>query len=400
MKSPKQLSQKLARQWQSAKYREQRLLGKSQWPIKLNIGRPSANEFKNTSIQVRAHLQSWREESIGQIQWTDVSYQSASEPVNIPDYWLITSPSEWVAACRNQTISHEFEVLSQIVTQIEPLFHSLLVRQRSLWLNYPVKIIIQCAEVAMQLQPGMAAGRPLRAISLADMDTKFLETYRKTLIKLLNVRFNPAEKIENSTSSQYQITSLEQFLDAAEDKNQWLLVIPLSDNLFPYQQLRLRASELATLKLPGSHLLIVENEQCRYHLPPLNNTIAILGAGLNLNWMSNPDFQHKQIAYWGDIDTWGLKMLAMARQAQAKLSALLMDQSIFQKYQKFAVPEPQSTREPPPHPLTEDEAELYQHLIQLSRHSTISKNRLEQEFIPAAEVKESLLNWYAQTCSG
>ena len=224
------------------------------------------------------------------------------------------------------------------------------------------------------------------------MVSKFLETYRNLLIKLLNVRYDT------------QIISLEQFLDAAEDKKQWLLLIPLSDNLLPYQQLRLRASELATLKLPGSHLLIIENEQCRYHLPSLDNTIAILGAGLNLSWMSNPDFQHKEIAYWGDIDTWGLKMLAMARQAQPKLKALLMSQSLFQKHQQFAVPEPQSAGECTPQPLTEDESQLYQHLIQLSAHATHAsskskKNRLEQEFIPAAEAKECILNWFALTRS-
>jgi hypothetical protein len=392
MKSPEQLSQKLARQWSSADHREQRLLGNSAWPIRLTIGRPGASELKTSAVQIQSHFQSWRQEAIGQIQWSEVSYQAARKPVTTPEYWLIHSPSEWIAACRNQSISKEFKILSKIVAQVDAQFHSLIVRQRSLWLNHSADIIIQCAQVVLQLKPGMAKGRPLRAITIADMDSKFLETYRSVLIRLLNIRYNLHTKPDNT-----QIISLEQFLDAAEDKKQWLLVIPLADNLLPYQQLRLRASELATVKLPGSHLLVIENEQCRYHLPSLNNTIAILGAGLNLSWMNNPDFQHKAVAYWGDIDSWGLKMLAKARQTQPKLSALLMNTFIFQKHQQFAVPEPQNAGKSTPEPLTEDESQLYQHLIKLSAETSAQKNRLEQEFIPATEVKECIRNWYTQT---
>ena len=57
MKSPRELSKKLARQWSAANHREQRLLSEYQWPLRLSIDRPSAHEFKNTPGQVREHQQ-------------------------------------------------------------------------------------------------------------------------------------------------------------------------------------------------------------------------------------------------------------------------------------------------------------------------------------------------------
>jgi hypothetical protein len=381
MKTPAELSHKLAQQWYVSEYREQRLLGGCQWPLKLSIGRPPGKILKNDAAQVREHLKLWRLEPVGQVIWEPVVYQSASHAVDIPCYWLIKNPSEWIAACRNLQTSREFGKLSDIVSQVDAQFHSLLVRQRSLWHKQPGSEIIQCCQVAMSLKPGIAKGRPLRALNVAHIDSKFIEQHRPLLVKLLNRRFNDLLKE----------ISLEQFLDVADDQDQWLLIIPLGEHLLDYQQLRLRARELHHLKLAGSHLLVIENEQCRYQLPVLDNTLAILGAGLNLSWMSNLDFKHKQIAYWGDIDTWGLKMLAMARQAQPDLTPVLMNNSLFQQYQNFTVAEPKQAGDKVPQALTEEERQLYRTLLQAP------KGRLEQEFIPVDVVKATLQQWHAAT---
>ncbi len=402
MKSIKELSRKLAQQWQSAQHREQRLLKNYSWPIRLSIGRPSADEVKNQSAKVQTHLKHWRAEKLGQIEWTEVSYQSMSQTVKIPDYWLINSPSEWIEACQSKNIQVEFDQLSLLVSQTDGIFHPLWLRQRSLWQNKEISSIIKCAQVAMQITPGMAQGRPLRALSIDNIDnidTKFLENHRSLLLKLLNIRYSKTEEI--SPSNHYHIAQihlpiddLEQFLGAADDKNQWLLILPLDPTLLPYKQLRLRASELATIPLPASHLVIIENEQCHYQLPKLKNTIAILGAGLNLKWLNNVNFNTKKIAYWGDIDSWGLKMLAMARQAQPQLNALLMGHYTFIKYQEFSVIEPQSASKMSPPHLNNDERQLYQQLIHACILTNSLNNRLEQEFIPEKEVHQCLSQWH------
>jgi len=342
------------------------------------IGKPPAEQFKNSQHLVREHVQRWRGEKVGQVEWQPVKYQSASTAVEIPVYWCIQTPDEWIAACHDKQAASEYDLLLNIVSNVDVLFHALLIRQRSLWRNLSQQEVVQCCQLAMQLEPGCAAGRPLRALPVANIDSKFIENHRNLLINLMNIRFNDA----------LRDISLESFLGAAINNDHWVLVVPLANNLLPVQELRLRTSELARTDLPCRHLVVIENEQCRHQLPGLENTIAILGAGLNLSWLKNPSFNDKHLAYWGDIDTWGLKMLAMARSHQPDIRVLLMNKETFEQYQYLAVAEPRHVGEESPEELTRSESQLYQQLLQSPA------GRLEQEFIPRQTVHLAFQYWH------
>ena len=79
----------------------------------------------------------------------------------------------------------------------------------------------------------------------------------------------------------------------------------------------------------------------------MQDTIAVLGAGLNLGWLAAPWLQERSVAYWGDLDTWGLHMLAIGRHHLPHLQALLMDAATFSAHQHLAVAEP--VHAPNPH---------------------------------------------------
>ena len=86
--------------------------------------------------------------------------------------------------------------------------------------------------------------------------------------------------------------------------------------------------------------MIVENESCQHRLNSVRETVAILGAGFDLNWTTADWLGRKHIAYSGDIDAWGLQVLANARAAIGKLDALMMTPEIFEQFADSAVPEP------------------------------------------------------------
>jgi hypothetical protein len=135
---------------------------------------------------------------------------------------------------------------------------------------------------------------------------------------------------------------------------------------------------------------MVENERSLYQLPPLLGTIAILGAGLNLGWFKAGWIGEKSIAYWGDIDTWGLSMLATARSHQPDLTPLLMDEATFDCCCKEnAVAEPVIAGQSVPAGLTQQEAALYLRLCRLEN------GRLEQEFVPQERVAKVIARWHA-----
>jgi hypothetical protein len=379
MKSPAELAQRLARQWENPDLREDRLIGDAPWPLRLPIGRPSARAVAGDWPSIVVHIRNWRAVRYGHVVWESTAYRATGEAVEMPAFWEISNAREWVEAAASRSVSAEFKALDHILASSDPLFHSLLVRQRSLWSDKPLAEVCQAAELALLLEPVCAGGAPLRALSLAGIDTKFFERHRSLLIRLLDLRF------DGEVSRQ----GLETFLDAWQENDHWLLVADLDGGLLPFSQMRVRSSELFGADLVIPNLLVAENENCIHLLPrPLPGTIAVLGAGNNLQWLSAEWVGCSRVAYWGDIDTWGLSLLARARSTVPHLTALLMVREVFDAYaERQAVVESVTAGQLPPTPLSPSEIALYRHLL------TCEKGRVEQEFISRQAVTDCLEEW-------
>ncbi|HGN0700046.1 Wadjet anti-phage system protein JetD domain-containing protein [Pseudomonas aeruginosa] len=383
MKSPTDIGCSLARQWQRSSVRLDRLLNPASWPQRLNIGKPSARLFTDNIQVVLRHVENWRSVKVGKVDWEPVSYRAGLAPISLPMRWHLRSPSEWIAATDDPAVSQEYAQLEYLVEQVDSSFHALLVAQRSLWLTKPSEEVVATARLATQLSPGCAQGRPLRLLAEQGVDTKFFERNAILLTKLLDERFEGAASEQGLTT----------FLDAFEETSHWVLVVPLQPELLPFKRIRLTTSELAETPLPGSRLLVVENEQCVHLLPEtLPDTLAVLGAGLDLQWLASAHLAEKQIAYWGDMDTWGLLMLARARLHQPAVEALLMERELFDQHSVgSAVVEPTKAQELAPQGLMTDEADFYRYLL------TQERGRLEQEYLPRMQVELAISKWFGES---
>lgn len=389
MKTPAEIAQALVRYWQRSDWREAHLLPRAgAWPLRLPIGLPSHQTFHAHGLALQQHLQQWQAVSssgIGSVQWSEHRFRGASAAVAMPAYWLLERPSHYLQAIEHYggrshaPIAYDYRALHTVLGQVDAQFHRLLVRRLALWRGTPVEAVVTATRMALQLEPGCAQGKPLRALSLQSNDSKFFERHEALLKALLDVRFE-GEATRHGLSD---------FLGASRDAEHWLLVVPLDAQLLPFPRLRLSTHTLRHMPLPATHVLLVENEQCAHQLPSqLPGTIAVLGAGLDLQWLQAPWLSACQIAYWGDMDSWGLQMLAMARQHQPQLQPLLMDLPTFTAHAKNAVPEPiRAALELHEPLLTPGEQALSLHLQQQDN------NRLEQEFLPAATVAAALVTW-------
>lgn len=378
MYSPDELREKLARQWDNAKLRAERLLPPGNWPLCLTIGKPSAKIFAEQPQRVLQHVQLWRQVAVGRVEWEEVSYRASDGPVSMPLRWIMNGPSDWINAAADATVSREFRLLEGIIEQVDPIFHPLLISHRSLWRNKGSQDIISAARLASRLEPGCAKGLPLRLLSGQGVDTKFIENYISLLTRLLDMRFS-------GEASEQGLTT---FLDAFDESSHWVLVVPLSPGLLPFKKCRVTTAELAETTLPASRVLMIENEQCLHQLPELSDTIAVLGCGLDVQWLSSVVLDKKRVAYWGDMDSWGLLMLARARRCRPTLDVLLMNRELFEQYaSQSAVPEPVKAQEAIPDGLLNEEGDFYRYLTCLPR------GRLEQEFLPAGVVGEELVRW-------
>lgn len=387
MKSPQSLATKLAQQWHSANWRERQLLGgPAAWPLMLPIGQPATQVFINNATALGQHLQQWRQvqqHNLGCVQWQDRRYRGSSDTIAIPTHWRLDKPSDYLAAISyfkapgHAQIKADYARLGALIAAVEHgPFQRLLVRRLTQWRQTPVDAVIATAGIALQLEPGCAQSKPLRALAVQGNDSKFFERHAGLLTALLDARF------DGEASGQGLIG----FLGALPEEEHWLLVAALAPGLLPFARQRVAASELMTTPLPDSRILLIENERCLHQLPqPLPGTIAILGAGLDLSWLAAPWLQQRNVAYWGDLDTWGLRMLAVARSHLPQLHPLLMDKGTFDAHANRAVKEPVHAQALPDlHP---QEAALDAYLRQLEY------GRLEQEFLPAEKVAKAIAHW-------
>ena len=388
MRSPEQLAEQLARRWQRSDWREAHLLpNPGAWPLRLDIGAPSSQSFRDAGPALRQHLQAWRavtERGPGSVQWTPRSYRGGAAPLDVPVQWTLERPSEALAAITrfavngHAEIAADYQALVAVLAQVDAPFQRLLLRRLALWRHLPTEQVATAARVALQLTPGCAAGKPLRALAVAGNDSKFFERHASLLKALLDERF------DGEASRQ----GLSDFLGASPEGEHWVLVAPLDAGLLPFRRQRVPTSELQHSALPAQRILLVENERSLHQLPtPLPQTIAVLGSGLNLAWLTAPWLQACDVAYWGDIDTWGLAMLASARRHLPQLHALLMDRATFDAHAERAVAEPVQASELSQSGLLAHEVALAQHL------RTLDKGRLEQEFLPAEAVACAVRQW-------
>jgi len=378
VKSPQQLAIRLAKQWHNASLRVERLLTSDAWPMEVSIGKPTSAEFASNTAGVQAHVDGWRKVNSGELVWQEFKYRAGAEAVSLPIYWRFNSPSQWVSATGDAQVKMEYKTLEFLVSQVSDIYREVLIRERGLWQNKTQEEVVTTAKLANSLSPGVAKGRPLRLLAGYNVDTKFFERNSILLTRLLDQRY------QNAASEQ----GLKAFLDAYDDNDHWVMVAPLDEGLLRFSRLRITTKDLAKTGLPCSRILVVENEQCFHMLPKMPATIAILGAGLDLQWLSSAVFNHQSIAYWGDMDTWGLLMLARAKQYRPSLMPVLMEQALFKRYAEGrAVVEPTVAQQDVPKGLSPDEAIFYEYLLSLSL------GRLEQEFLPEALVCEVLLAW-------
>lgn len=379
MKSPTDIGRNLARQWQRSSVRLERLLNPASWPQSLNIGKPSARLFTDNIQAVLRHVENWRSVKVGKVDREPASYRAGLDAISLPMRWHLRSPSEWIAATNDPRIRQEYAQLEHLVEQVDSAFHPLLVAQRSLWQAKTPEEAVATARLATCLAPGCARGRPLRLLAEHGVDTKFFERNASLLTRLLDERFEGAASDQGLTT----------FLDAFEESAHWVLLVPLQPELLPFKRLRLTTAEPAEAPLPGSRLLVVENEQCVHLLPEiLPDTLAVLGAGFDLQWLASAHLAGKQIAYWGDMNTWGLLMLARARLHQPAVEALLMEQELFEQHSPVsAVVEPTKALGSAPPGLLADEADFYQYLLVQER------GRLEQEYLPKVQVERAIEQW-------
>lgn len=120
----------------------------------------------------------------------------------------------------------------------------------------------------------------------------------------------------------------------------------------------------------------------------MRGTVAIFGSGGAARslgaaaWLAS-----RRVAYWGDIDSQGLRILGGFRAGFPEAESILMDEETFDRFPEYRTDAPPDEAREPEN-LRPDEMSLFRRLVWLP-----SGNRLEQERIPYEFARRRLLDW-------
>lgn len=220
----------------------------------------------------------------------------------------------------------------------------------------------------------------LRQVDVPGVDTKFIEE-RRTVLAALLARTLPADRIDPAAPA----TDLARRfgLRGKPDTVRFRSFDPADG---PYSELAVRIEELARIPFAARAVVIVENEISYLAFPRVSGAAVLLGGGYAVSRLSAlPWLPDRDVVYWGDLDTHGLRALDRLRRFVPGARSMLMDTTTLLAHRAHWSREPVPVTDHLPS-LTVEEQAVYQALI---RNEHGDQVRLEQERIRFAAVEKA-----------
>lgn len=105
----------------------------------------------------------------------------------------------------------------------------------------------------------------------------------------------------------------------------------------PFADFAIPLDEACRISIAARNILVVENETPFLTLPPIADTLALLGAGDAVSLFGRMDWLKRiRIIYWGDMDTHGFEALCLLRKHHAQTESVMMDVETYERFRQFA----------------------------------------------------------------
>ena len=238
------------------------------------------------------------------------------------------------------------------------------------------------------------SGRFLRQIDVPGVHTKLVEKHRGVISELLD-RVLPADAIDDSARGASGFARRYGFREKPERIRIRFLdpacaIAP--DRLG--RDLTLDAAAFADLDPPVEHVFITENEINFLAYPDCPRSLVIFGSGYGWSALAAASWlHHRDIHYWGDIDTHGFAILDQLRSVLPHVQSMLMTRDILLQHRGLWTTEPNPVR----HDLPRLSADERSTLEELHSHGDPSAPRLEQEKLPFSALEDELRKIFGQS---
>ncbi len=355
-------------------------------PLRIPLKRPNAGELSSEFEAARDWVTRLVRHEAGEkaagfsIEWQEMNHRVLGKN-KIPKAVMFHTLEDIVAYLGKKGEFLQFKSLFRKVTLRFPELYDPLLKTPLLVLDHE-PVWDQLLAVVSWIKAHPAPGIYLRELEIPGIDTKFMETHRDILTRLLTAvlepeTINPDAKGKNAFERRFGFRPKParirfRILDPA------LSIMGLTDLEVPEDQFR-------DLGLTPDILFVVENEITGLAFPPFPKGMVIIGLGYGLSPLARvPWIKELPVWYWGDLDTHGFAMLDRLRHYFPETRSFLMDQATLLSHKSFWGTEPSPAKRDLTL-LTDEEARVYNAL----RENTYAQNlRLEQERVSYSLVLE------------
>lgn len=399
MKSPEDVAQ-----WVQQRYLRQRwrwLDGHGVWPLQVPLGRPTQKMALARPDAVKTWSSAWgawRDThstngagATGPALLTTTVAWSSVGPQTLPEALSFPSPASVAEHCGEgakwRRIVHRRELMLErwpalAVSGFGPHYESLG--------SYDEHDFSRLLDLLDWFIANPKSGLYLRQLPVTGIDTKWVDRRRKGIVADLLKRITrpssiPAElpddeagseeaKLEEMGSDFYEVCGLRR---PATRLRMIVLCPALREQLGGLRDVESTIEDLAQLKLKPEQLLVVENRDTGLCLPDVPGVIAIIKLGNSVPLIQQlPWLNQVPVVYWGDIDTYGYSILALARKTLGPVRSVLMDEATLTAHLDRLVAEGEQAKGVERSLLNEAEKQVYEGLI---AGTWGASRRLEQE---------------------
>lgn len=372
-------------EWNNIRNLKDLMIGRKPFPLQYSLRSPNARQAIEDLAHLENYVNTWKA-FIPQewIEWKEVSFRKLHTQ-RLPTHLVIPDVKALIRfigeSAERQSL--HWESVMRPILAIYPELYATLIANLMFLDQVTASDGERIANLLPSLKRDMGKGQYLRALPIRGIDTKFIENNLILIEPLMDALCN-GEILKTG--------GLPFWLGCIPKPTNWIAVRPLCEEtrkeLGSFDCIRVPVNELMSKGLPGGNVLIVENLESGFGLPELTNTVAVLGCGKNLSWMANEWIQSRKVAYWGDIDSWGLQILDLARGYCPSITSLMMDEITIEAHSDKMVQEekfisPEISR------LSQEERMVLQNLLDHRYPGT----RLEQEKLHQDYILRRLHQW-------
>lgn len=367
------------------------------WPWVVPLGRPTERDVLTDARSVLAWRDAWVDAKVlGDFEVeTDVIAWRAIGTQTVPVRVLFVN-TKAIAK-----VAGLLPLWTQVVTRAKrfvalwPGIEEAMVREWAMLADWSDDAVLALERVLTWFVDHPKSGLYLRQLPIEGVDTKWFTEPRKKVVQRLLVAIREAKEsvplMAESSEALDPDTTFEtvcglkplpklirgRLLDEVDQK----VFYGLSD-------LSLPLDEWAQLPLYPEIVFISENLQTGLAFEAHPKSVVFFGLGAGVTQLAAiPWVRTARIIYWGDIDTYGLEILAHLRSVLPQTESVMMNRQTLEAFRGLAVAENRQASGAHVEHLRENEREVFDAL----KVGDLARLRLEQEHIPWPVAREMLL---------